>query len=654
MSFTVDILDHQYSPVSTQRLKLTPASYSSQAIGGPLEAIVDVAGDMLACWDVLNWLRYYVIIRNGNHTPVWWGVITRAEVQTAFSKVGVTIEDMRNRIIVDYTYDDAGGVPQSAETAWAEDAASIARYGRREERISLADTPVTMAEQKRDAWLAQVQGPVASIEMGEGEPSAVLTCAGLWSTLEWKFYANSYGREVYDESDDIEHLLGWGLTSTFIGFRNSAIHDLYARLGNLINGGKVAVTGSWSNNTTMTVAQPPGEGGQIVLGPSTTISFDPNDDIMDSIAWLGVFEAEEMILVTGSVDNDGYYWVKTTGHERIEVTGGLAIIDSEAAGAAVTIYQGHKATVDETVVDERPGNTTTLTALGTKLAQSFLMPSSWSVYEVMVRCKRIGTPSDNLKCGIYSGATPTTMLAEATVAGSSLVEDSAWVTWNFGTPPALTAGSTYWIVVERTGSNAHDACYVVGINSEKGYANGALKIWNGSSWVDRWEDADMPFQLWGQEQSSSQIDAILRDSGQFLAEVLVVDASGVWKRQYRDGTRRALAEVEELMETGTTSERRYVATVTPERLALVKAEPDATDSDPALSVVTGRLRQAAGGPWEPGVLPVGRWVQVVDAPPFVGLAMQSLSPIFVERADYDVAGDRMTLEPRGRTLPWDV
>jgi hypothetical protein len=34
--------------------------------------------------------------------------------------------------------------------------------------------------------------------------------------------------------------------------------------------------------------------------------------------------------------------------------------------------------------------------------------------------------------------------------------------------------------------------------------------------------------------------------------------------------------------------------------------------------------------------------------------VQSLSPFFVERADYDVAGDRMTLEPRGRTLPWDV
>ena len=657
MSFTVDVLDHTYGPVNTQRLRLTPSNYSSAAIGGPVEATIEVEGDLLTCWDVLNWLRYYVIVRNENHTPVWWGIVTRAEVQGPYCRVGVTLEDMRNRIVVDYTYDDAAGVPQSAETAWAEDATSVARYGRKEERLSLADTPQTMAEQKRDAWLAQVAGPVASIEMAEGEPGAVLSCTGLWQALDWQFYANSYGREIYDESDDIEHLLGWGLTSVNIGFRNSAIHDLYARLGNLINGGKVVVTGSWANNTTLTVGQPPAEdSSQIVLGPTTTISFDPNDDIMDSMQWLGVFEAEEMIFVGGSVDNDGYYWVKTTGHDRIEVTGGASIIQSESAGASVTLTQGHRATVDETVSDERPGYTTTITALGTKIAQSFVMPSSWSVYEVMVRCKRIGTPADNLRCSIYSNSAgaPGTQLATATVTGSGLAEDSAWVTWTFGTPPALTSGTTYWIVVERTGSNAYDACYVVGVNSAKDYSGGALKIWNGSAWADRWEDADMPFQVWGQEQTSTQIDAILRDGGQFFADVLVADASGVWKRQYRDGQRRALAEVEELMSAGNTSDRRYVAAVTPERLALVRIEGDAATGDPAFSVVTGKLRQAAGGPWETGVLPVGRWVHVVDGPPMTGLALAALSPIFVERADYDVAGDRMTLEPRGRTLPWDV
>ena len=97
-----------------------------------------------------------------------------------------------------------------------------------------------------------------------------------------------------------------------------------------------------------------------------------------------------------------------------------------------------------------------------------------------------------------------------------------------------------------------------------------------------------------------------------------------------------------------------MATVTPERVALVKTEPDANDYGAVYSATTGKLRHAAGGPWPPGVLPVGDWVHLVDVPPLAGITLESLSPFFVERADYDVAGDRLTLEPRGRTLPWEL
>ena len=653
MRFTVDVLDWQYAPVDTQRLRLMPANYSSQAVGGPLEARIDVQGDALTCWSVLSWLRYYVIIRNEHHTPVWWGIVTGAEVQTPASKVGVTLADMRNRIVVDYTYDDAAGVPQSAETDWAQDADSVARYGTHEERVSLADAPQAMAESKRDAWLAQVKRPVASIEVGEGEASATLTCAGLWSALEWKYYANDRGRHLYDETEDIEHILGWSLTSNVIGFNGSAIHDRDARLSTLLHGGQVIVSGSTSNDGLLIINQP-SDDAAVVYGPKTTISFDPNDDIMDSDNGLGVFRAEEFIQVSGSGANDGYYRVKTTGSARIEVTDGAAIIASESAGASVTLRQGHMATVDESVTLERPGASITIGAVGSTIAQSFLMPSTWSVYEVAIRAKRVGTPGDNLICSIYSGATPTTLLANATVTGSGLAEEMAWVTFTFGSPPSLTGGTTYWLVIARGGAHDYANHYRIGLNSEKGYTSGALKIYWISSWIDRWEDADMPFQIWGQEQTSYQVDTILRDAGQFITDVMVVGASGVWKRQYRDGTRRANAEVEELMEAGNSSSRRYVATVTPERVALVKAEPDANDYGAVYSATTGKLRHAAGGPWPPGVLPVGDWVHLVDVPPLVGITLESLSPFFVERADYDVAGDRLTLEPRGRMLPWEL
>lgn len=656
--FSVELFTNEWVVVDTQRLQLKPLSYSAAAVGGPVEARIELTGDSLTCFAALDWLRYYVVIRNGNGTPVWNGIVTGVDYQSEATRIGVTLDDMRNRILVDYTYDDASGTPQSAATDWAQDATSISRYGTKEERVSLADAPQAQAEQKRGTWLAQVKLPIASVEPGEGQVSATLNCTGLWQTLDWQYYADASGRVVFDEADDAEHLLGWGLTSNLIGFRNQAIHDISARLANLAYGGKVVVTGSAANNTTLTVGQP-GSDDAVTLGPTNTISFDALDDIMDSAGGLGSFRADDMIRVEGSsANNNGYYWVKTTGTTHIEASGGANNIASAAAGPSITLTMGHKATVDEAVTAERPGNTTTITALGTKIAQSFSVPGSvnWAAYEVMVRVKKIGTPADNLRISLYSdsGSTPNAQLATATITGSTLSEDMNWVTANLGTPPTLTAGATYWIVVERTGSNAHDGCYAVGFNTDPGYGSGVMRIWNGSAWGTRWEDGDMPFQVWGQLETSTQILRILQAEGQFFAASSVADASNTYKRQYRDGTRKALAEVEELMETGTSATKRYIATVNADRQVTARQEPLPADDDPVYSAKTGTWRVAQGGPWEEGVLPAGRWVMVGDLPPLVGLTVFGLSPFFCERADYDVESGRMTPEPRGRTLPWDV
>ena len=646
-----------YNPINTQRLRLVPASYSHQDRGGPMEATVDVGGDLLACWDVLNWLRYWVVIRNPNGTPVWWGLVQRAEVRTGKTTVGVSLDDMRNRILVDYTYEDASGTPQDGTTSWAQDAVSVARYGKKEERVSYADAKdATEAQQKRDIWLDQVKVPVAALEVGEGEVGATLRCTGVWQTVDWVYYANPLGKEVYDESDDVEHLLGWGLTSNVIGFRQQAIHDRECRLQNLIYGGKVVVTGSASNNGTYTVQQP-GEEDQVTL-TSTAISFEPNDDIRTTnLGELYPFRGEDMIQVSGSsANNNGYYWVKTTGANAIEVSSGANTIQSMSAGPSITLVQGHRVTLEENVTVERPGNNVTLTALGTKIAQSFqnTQATAWAVYEVAVRVKRIGTCADYLQVSIYSGATPTTQLATATVQGITFAEEMSWVTINLGTPATINPGNTYWIVLERTGGNAPDNCYAVGLNTEAGYGYGALKIWNGSAWVDRWENADMPFQVWGQVETSTQISTMLTAAGQFLTGVAVMDASATWKRQWRDGQRRALAEVEELMDTGAASGRRFVSTVTPERMAIVRLEPQPASDDPLFSATTGELRMPTGGPWDVGVLPVGRWVRLNDVPPLLGSTVAGVSAIFVERADYDVAAGRLQLEPRGRRQPWEL
>ena len=61
--FTVEIFTQEWERLDTQRVRLRPTTYSSQAVGGPLEASVEVEGDETACAAALEWLRYGVIIR---------------------------------------------------------------------------------------------------------------------------------------------------------------------------------------------------------------------------------------------------------------------------------------------------------------------------------------------------------------------------------------------------------------------------------------------------------------------------------------------------------------------------------------------------------------------------------------------------------------
>jgi hypothetical protein len=83
---------------------LVPRNWEAQATGGPTVATIDGTGDIHALWGATLWLGYHVRIRNAAGTPVWWGMITGATVRTPGAAVTVALDDMRNRINVDYSY----------------------------------------------------------------------------------------------------------------------------------------------------------------------------------------------------------------------------------------------------------------------------------------------------------------------------------------------------------------------------------------------------------------------------------------------------------------------------------------------------------------------------------------------------------------------
>ena len=77
--------------------------------------------------------------------------------------------------------------------------------------VSFADGAAGRADRSKSTLhpsLLSIQVYSASKSiLHEGQVSATLNCTGLWQTLDWQYYADSSGRVVFDESDNVEHLL---------------------------------------------------------------------------------------------------------------------------------------------------------------------------------------------------------------------------------------------------------------------------------------------------------------------------------------------------------------------------------------------------------------------------------------------------------------
>jgi len=638
--FAVDLFDETGNPV-THRFKLTPARYAAKARGGYRRAEITVVGDETGLWDCLNWLRYYVRIRNEQSVVVWYGVVVQVHVRSGALTVGKNMEKMANRVAVKYTEEQADGASVDKITAWAQDDRSVARYGQRELKLSDGDTTAAKAEAQRDTELAKRKYPSVTIDIGDvGDASAALICSGLYDMLDWEYYEDTTG-VIRNEDSDMEHLLGWSVTAGEIGFRDGRVHDILCRLGNWIPDNQVVVTGSSYNNKTLTV-DGPGD-GQTKTYTANTIHFEPQDDIIDSANGLAIFESGEMVSVIGSGQaiNNGYRWVKTEGAAYIEVTPATIVNDTPAGN--VTIQQGHSAPVAESLTQEGAGASLTITTLGQKLATSFIAPTpGWLAKEILIRVRKMGAPSDGVRVALYTNnaGVPGSSVASVTVNGADISTTADWVTFLFTSGVTLSAGGTYWIVVDRTGSFSHGDVYAVGMDSELGFANGGVKVWNGSAWVDRTPNADLSFQIWGHEQTSTIVKRVL-DSASFITSTMINDASSVYERFYREGDETAMAEADRLLDSGTVTGQRLLVSITPERTAHIYVPDDKQVLNYRLDTA-GKLYDANGSLLPMGYLPAGKWINLTGLPVTWG-ALASISPFFVEEAEYDVQTEQLRL-----------
>src|SRR5690606_17617455 len=149
-------------------------------------------------------------------------------------------------------------------------------------------------------------------------------------------------------------------------------------------------------------------------------------------------------------------------------------------------------------------------------------------------------------------------------------------------------------------------------NEDAGYGLGALVLWDGSAWVNRSPMADLPFVVWGKWETTKQLEALATAGGQFFTAVEVVDASGGYARQYREGDNYALDEARELLEMGASDGRRMLATVTRERRLLFYKAPEASARRDWQLRNDGTVVSPMGEAIGPGKTPAGRWVHLAE------------------------------------------
>jgi hypothetical protein len=115
-------------------------------------------------------------------------------------------------------------------------------------------------------------------------------------------------------------------------------------------------------------------------------------------------------------------------------------------------------------------------------AQSFQLSETGQINKVELYLKKISTPG-NLTVRIVnnSGSNPgTTTLASGSLSASLVSTTYGWVNVPLSSNPELTAGTTYWLVID--GATNSSRYYYIGAN-DNGYASGIGKVGQqGGAW----------------------------------------------------------------------------------------------------------------------------------------------------------------------------
>jgi len=119
-------------------------------------------------------------------------------------------------------------------------------------------------------------------------------------------------------------------------------------------------------------------------------------------------------------------------------------------------------------------------------AQSFVAPSSEPLAKVSLYLKKIGNPdSGKVKIATNNNGSPNDNdMSEGTLDKNLVTDLYGWTDITFPSPPMLTAGNTYWIILDADKDNGD--YWIWCKDSNNGYGNGIGKYskkWNSDPWT---------------------------------------------------------------------------------------------------------------------------------------------------------------------------
>ena len=601
----VKVIDVSGNVYNETGVSLIPKRWSYDSEIGFYDALIRVEGRVDDLYTVIGWLGNNVQITNKFGTKVWEGKIIETTINVGNATIGMSLNAMHNKVRVLYSTAEETGSVNNQITEWFENLDSQQKYGVKELIYTQSNLDSAAADALASTLVNTLGTPRGQMSFDRTEYFATLRCEGLLLTMGWKYHIDATGFEG-NIAGSTEQPLGLAFTSAQTGFKNSSgtVASIDGYLKNFSSDMRIRISGSASNDGTKLIT------AVTRLDPLTYnspgIYFDPTDDMHDGSLGLDVLRAGQLIKITGSVSglNDGLYWATSVSEDHVR----LSPTDIVSSGtASTTINQGNSVTVQETLTDEITTSSITVTAHGTKIYYAFEIASAtaWTITDVFLKLKKNGSPSDNIQVSLIqmTGVDTYTTLTSVAKAGSVITADFNVFKFTMPSPQTFSPGTTYGILIERTGSNHPENFYVVTVDEEKSHG-GTMKLWDGAAWQPRYTDADLWFSIQGIKTTTQQMDEILAAHAQHITSYAFEESSsGISTAQYMTKEENALERFKKMLRHGNSSNKRYVIESIVGGAIKVAVQKNVSSQDWTYHISSdGRVLEGNGQEVEPGRL----------------------------------------------------